>query len=80
MLLLKERQEEEKRRLERRFKADMAAQKEQMQNLMKANMDKLQREKQVVIEQNKTLRSNMENMQRSLNEKNAQIESLKRRI
>lgn len=80
MTLLKERQEEEKRRLESQFRADLAAQKERMQNMMKANMEKLQKENQVAANRNKTLKNTIDSLQRSLNEKENQIQALKRRI
>ena len=51
MQFLKARQEEDKRRLESRFRADMEAQKVQMQNLLKANIERLQKENQVVVDQ-----------------------------
>ena len=80
MTLLIERQEEERRRLERRFKADLAAQKERMQNTMKANMEKLQKENQAATNRNKELKNTIDSLQRSLNEKKSQIQALKRRL
>ena len=58
----------------------MEAQREQMQNMMRANMDELQRERQDVANQNRSMRDAMEGMQRSLNERNGQIAELQRQI
>lgn len=78
--LLKAKQEEEKRRLEEQLRSGMEAQREQMENMMRANMDELQRERQSVVAQNKTLQEAVEGMQRSLNERNDQIANLQRKV
>ena len=57
-------QEEEKRRLEEQMRSAMDAQREQMQNMMRANMNELQREREEVSNQNKSMRDAMEGMQR----------------
>lgn len=78
--LLMAKQEEEKRRLEEQMRSAMDAQREQMQNMMRANMNELQREREEVSNQNKSMRDAMEGMQRSLNERNGQITNLQRQI
>ena len=78
--LLIAKQDEEKRRLEEQMRSAMEAQREQMQNMMRANMDELQRERQDVSNQNRSMKDAMEGMQRSLNERNGQIAELQRQI
>lgn len=73
-------QEDEKRRLEEQMRSAMDAQREQMQNMMRANMNELQRDREEVSNQNKSMRDAMEGMQRSLNERNGQITNLQRQI
>ena len=80
MKLLIAKQEDEKRRLEEQMRSAMDAQREQMQNMMRANMNELQREREEVSNQNKSMRDAMEGMQRSLNERNGQITNLQRQI
>lgn len=80
MILLKTKHEEDKGRLENRLRKDMEAQREQLTNMMKANIQELRTEKEVVVDQNKTLKSSIAGMQRSLNELNSQIECLQKRI
>ena len=58
----------------------MDAQREQMQNMMRANMNELQRGREEVSNENKSMRDAMEGMQRSLNERNGQITNLQRQI
>lgn len=78
--LLIAKQEEEKRRLEEQMRSAMESEREQMQNMMRANMDELQKERQVVSNQSRSMRDAMEGMQRSLNERNGQIAELQRQI
>ena len=80
MELLKVKQEEERRRLEEQLRSDMEAQRDQMQNMMRANMEQLQRERQGVVDQNRTLKEALDGMQRSMNERNNQITNLQRQI
>lgn len=78
--LLIAKQEEEKRRLEEQMRSAMESEREQMQNMMRANMDELHKERQVVSNQTRSMRDAMEGMQRSLNERNGQIAELQRQI
>ena len=80
MELLKVKQEEDRRRLEKQLRSDMEDQREQMQNMMRANMEQLHRERQNVVDQNKTLQEALSGMQRSMNERNDQIKNLQRQI
>lgn len=80
MELLKVKQEEERRRLEEQLRSDMEAQRDQMQNMMRANMEQLQRERQGVVDQNRTLKEALDGMQRSMDERNNQIANLQRQI
>ena len=80
MILLKSKHEEEKKLLEKRLEADIEAQKVQMMNMMKANMQAATREKEAVVDQNKALKNSIAEMQRSLDELNRQIECLKKRF
>lgn len=80
MELLKAKQDEEKRRLEEQMRSAMEAQRDQMENMMRANMDELQRERQQVADHNRSLKDAMDTMQRSLNERNGQIAQLERQI
>ena len=80
MILLKVKHEEDKSRLEKRLKADMEAQREQLTNMMKANIQGLEKEKQTAVEENNSLKNTIAGVERSLNNLNRQIEDLKRRI
>lgn len=80
MILLKKKHEEDKSRLEKRLRADMEAQKAQMTNMMTANIQEMRKEKQAVVDQNKTLKNSIAELQRSLDELNKQIDCLKKRI
>lgn len=70
---------EEKNRLEKRLEADIEAQKIQMMNMVKANMQAARKEKEAVVDQNKALKNSIAEMQRSLDELTRQIECLKKR-
>ena len=78
--LLKTKHEEDKNRLEKRLRADMEAQKAQMMNMMTANIQAMRTGNQAAVDQNKTMKNSIAEMQRSLNELNKQIECLKKRI
>ena len=58
----------------------MEAQRRQMDNMIRANMEELQRERESVMAQNQTLQQSIEGMQRSLNERNDEITNLQRQI
>ena len=73
-------QEEDRRRLEKQLNSKIEKQGEQMQNMMRANMEQLHRERQNVVDQNKTLQEALSGMQRSMNERNDQIKNLQRQI
>ena len=70
---------EEKNRLEKRLEADIEAQKIQMMNMVKANIQTVRKEREAIIDQNKALKNSIAEMQRSLDELNRQIECLKKR-
>lgn len=70
---------EEKNRLEKRLEADIEAQKIQMMNMVKANIQTVRKEKEAIVDQNKALKNSIAEMQRSLDELNRQIECLKKR-
>ena len=80
MELLRIKQEEDRKRLEEQFKADMEAQREQMSNMMAANMDELQKDREVIIQQNNTLKETMEQMHQSMEQRNAQMIELQKQI
>lgn len=79
MILLKAKHVEEKNRLEKRLEADIEAQKIQVMNMVKANMQAARKEKEAVVDQNKALKNSIAEMQRSLDELTRQIECLKKR-
>lgn len=68
MELLKVKQEEDRRRLEKQLRSKIEEQGEQMQNMMS------------VVDQNRTMQEAMSGMQRSVNEKDDQIKNLERQI
>lgn len=70
---------EEKNRLEKRLEADIEAQKIQMMNMVKANIQTVRKEREAIVDQNKDLKNSIAEMQRSLDELNRQIECLKKR-
>ena len=55
MELLKEKQEEDRRRLEEQFEERNKAQQEQMENMMKANMEQMKEDRERMLNQNKGL-------------------------
>ena len=80
MELLRIKQEEDRRRLEEQFKADVEAQKEQMCNMMAANMDELRKDREAVIQQNQTKKERMEQMYQSMEQRNAQVIEFQKQI
>ena len=68
MELLKVKQEEDRRRLEKQLSSKIEEQGEQMQNMMS------------VVDQNRTMQEALSGMQRSVNEKDDQIKNLERQI
>ena len=78
MILLTTKHEEEKKLLEKRLEADIEAQKDQMMNTMKANIQAARNENEAVVDQKNALKNSIAEMQRSLDELNRrQIEGLK---
>lgn len=73
---MKAKQEEEKRHLEERRKSELEQQRRQMKDMMKAKVGELQREQQSVVAQNESLQQSIDEMQRSLYERNSEIEGL----
>ena len=80
MELLKAKQEEDRQRLEEQFRADMEAQRLQMQNMMTANMDELRKDREAIAEQNQTLKQTMDQMREATDQRNAQITELQKQI
>ncbi|PFX25984.1 guanylate-binding protein 7-like [Stylophora pistillata] len=80
MEILKVKQDEDRRRLEEQFKADMEAQREQMHNMMTANMEELRKDREAIVEQNQTLKEMMEQMRQSMDKRNDQIAELQKQI
>ena len=66
--------------MEEQFKADMEAQREQMSNMMTANMDELRKDREAIIQQNQTLKETMEQMHQSMEHRNAQMIELQKQI
>ena len=77
---MKVRQKEERRHLENKFKSDMEAQRQQLTNMMNANMEELQKERESVLAQNRSLQQAVQGMERSLNARNGEITDLQRQI
>ena len=80
MEILKAKQEEDRKRLEVQFKADMEAQREQMQNMMTANMNVLQKDREAILQQNQTSKEMMARTQLLMDERNDQIVELRKQI
>ena len=80
MKILKAKQEEDRKRLEEQFEADREAQREQMHNMMTANMDVLQKDREAIFQQNQTFKEAMERTQKFMNERNDQIIELQKQI
>ena len=80
MEILKAKQEEDIKRLEEQFKVDMEAQREQMHNMMTANMDVLQKDREAILQQNQTLKEIMEGMQLLMNQRNDKIVESQKQI
>ena len=78
MELLKAKQEEDRQRLEEQFRADMEAQRLQMQNMMTANMDELRKDREAIAEKNQTLKQTMDQMREAMDQRNAQITELQK--
>ena len=78
--ILKAKQEEDIKRLEEQFKVDIEAQKEQMHNMVTANMNVLQKDREAILQQNQTLKQIMEGMQQLMNERNDQIVEFQKQI
>ena len=78
--ILKAKQEEDRKRLEEQFKPDMEAQRERMHNIMTANMDVLQKDREAIFQQNQTFKEAMERTQKLMNERNDQIIELQKQI
>lgn len=80
MEILKAKQEEDRKRLEEQFKADMEAQREQMHNMMTANMEELRKDREAIVQQNQTFKESMEQMRQSMEKRNDQIVELQKQI
>lgn len=80
MELLVAKQKEDRQRLEEQFRADMEAQKDQMQNMMTANMDELRKDREAIANQNLTLKQTMDQMRESMDKRSQQITDLQKQI
>ena len=78
--ILKAKQEEDIKRLEEQFKVDIEAQREQMDNMVTANMNVLQKDREAILQQNQTFKEAMERTQKLMNERNDQIVELQKQI
>ena len=58
----------------------MKAQRDQMENMMTANMDELRKDRQAIVEQNQTLKEAIGSMQRSMEQRNTEIAELQKQI
>ena len=73
-------QEEDRRRLEKQLNSKIEKQGEQMQNMMRANMEQLHRERQIIVDQNRTMQEALSGIQRLMNEGNDQKKNIERQI
>ena len=80
MKLLQEKREEDRRRLEEQFRADMQSQREQMKDMMTANMNELRSERQAMIEQSQTLQDTIRSVNEAMERRDGQIRELKDQV
>ncbi|XP_068722043.1 guanylate-binding protein 7-like [Montipora capricornis] len=80
MKLLQEKQEEDRKRLEEQFRADMETQRQQMSDMMAANMNELRADRQAILDQNKTLQDTISSMEEAMNSRNEQMQELQQQM
>jgi len=80
MILLKTKNEEERNLLEKRLEADIEAPMMQMTNVMKANIQAPRKENEADVDQKKTLKNSIAEIQSSLDELSRVIECLTKGI
>ena len=80
MKLLQEKQEEDRKRLEQQFRADMETQRQQMSDMMAANMNELRADRQAILDQNKTLQDTISSMEDAMNSRNEQMQELQQQM
>lgn len=80
MILLRTKNEEERNLLEKRLEADIEAPKMQMTNMMKANIQAARKENEADVDQKKTLKNSIAEIQSSLDELSRVIECLTKGI
>ena len=80
MKLLQKKQEENKRRLEEQFRADMQSQREQMKDMMTANMDELRSERQAMIDQYQTLQDTIRSMNEAMERRNGDMLEIQKQV
>ena len=80
MKLLQEKREEDRRRLEEQFRADMQSQREQMKDMMTANMNELRSERQAMIDQSQTLQDTIRSVNEAMERRDGQIRELQDQV
>ena len=78
--VLQEKREEDRRRLDEQYRADLEAQIRQMQDMMIANMGKLRSQRQAMIDQNQTLQDTIRSMNETMERRNGQIAALIKQV
>lgn len=74
---LQKRFEEEGKILREQMEADAKAQRDQMDNMLKASMKKAEEDRRAFMQENQTLNARLGEMQKSNNEMQQMVESLK---
>ena len=74
---LQKRFEEEGKILREQMEADAKAQRDQMDNMLKASMKQAEEDRRAFMQENQTLNARLEEMQKSNNEMQQMMESLK---
>ena len=80
MKVLQEKREEDRRRLDEQHRAELEAQRRQMQDMMTANMGELRSQRQAMIDQNRTLQDTIRSMNETMERRNGQIEALIKQV
>ena len=78
--VLQEKREEDRRRLDEQYRADLEAQIRQMPDMMTANMGELRSQRQAMIDQNRTLQDTIRSMNETMERRNGQLEALIKQV
>ena len=73
-------QEEDQRRMREQFERDLEVQKQQMDNMLEANMNELQREREAMAQQNRSLEEAVQGMKSAMEARNNEVQALQRSI